>query len=77
VVAWDERRFAMKSVAGPFPMTVDYEFEDAGGGGTLMRIRARGGGSGFYRVAGPALSAAVKRGIAGDLKKLKSLLEGS
>ena len=56
-------------------MTVVYEFEDSGEGGTLVRIRARGGGSGFYRVAAPALAVAVKRGIAGDLRQLKELLE--
>ena len=48
VVEWDgDRRFAMKSVKAPFPMTVVYEFEDADGDGTLMRIRAGGDASGF------------------------------
>jgi uncharacterized membrane protein len=69
-----ERRLAMRSVAGPFPMSVVYEFEDAGAG-TLVRIRAQGDASGFYRAAGPVLSRAVRRGIAGDLKRLRRLLE--
>jgi uncharacterized membrane protein len=68
-------RLTMRSVSAPFPMTVVYEFEDAGAG-TLMRIKARGDASGFYRLAGPALSLAVKRGIAGDLARLKAVLEG-
>jgi uncharacterized membrane protein len=68
------RRLAMRSVRAPFPMTVVYELEDAGAR-TLVRIRARGDASGFYRVAGPLLSRAVRRGIAGDLERLKRVLE--
>jgi uncharacterized membrane protein len=68
------RRLVMRSVKAPFPMTVTYEFEDAGGG-TLMRIRAEGDASGFYRLAGRVLSRAVRKGIAGDLARLKQALE--
>jgi uncharacterized membrane protein len=68
------RRLVMRSVKAPFPMTVTYEFEDAGVG-TLMRIRTEGDASGFYRLAGPLLSRAVKRGVTGDLERLKSRLE--
>jgi uncharacterized membrane protein len=68
------RRLVMRSVKAPFPMTVAYEFEDAGGG-TLLRIRARGEASGFYRAAGPLLPRAVRRAIAGDLGRLKRTLE--
>jgi hypothetical protein len=64
----------MRSVQGPFPMVVTYEFEDDEAG-TLMRIRAQGDATGFYRVAGPLLARAVRKGIAGDLKRLKHLLE--
>lgn len=77
IVEWDgDRRLAMKSVKAPFPMTVVYEWEDAGDGRTLMRIHTRGDGSGFYRVAGPLLSRAVRKGVAGDLAQLKSIMEG-
>jgi uncharacterized membrane protein len=77
VVAWDaDERLAMRSVKAPFPMTVTYEFEDAGPG-TLMRIHAKGDAGGFYRFAGPLLSLAVRRGIAKDLARLKELLEAS
>jgi hypothetical protein len=69
-----ERRVAMRSVKGPFPMAVVYEFDDAGGA-TIVRIRARGDASRFYRLAGPVLSRIVKRSIAGDLGRLKSRLE--
>ena len=69
------RRLAMRSVEAPFPMTVVYEWEDAGDGATRMRIRAGGDASGFYRVAGPLLSRTVRRGIEGDLERLRRALE--
>jgi uncharacterized protein YndB with AHSA1/START domain len=75
VVYEPESRLGMKSVKGPFPMTVTYEFEDIGHGRTRVRIHAGGDASGFYRAAGPALNAMVKRGISGDLKRLKRTLE--
>jgi uncharacterized membrane protein len=67
-------RLVMQSVKAPFPMTVVYEFEDAGEG-TRMRIRTQGDASGFYRVAGPMLARAVRRGIERDLRRLKQVLE--
>ena len=67
-------RLLMRSVKAPFPMTVAYEFEDADGG-TRMRIRTQGDASGFYKLAAPLISAAVRRGVAGDLAKLKAILE--
>jgi uncharacterized membrane protein len=70
------RRLVMRSVKAPFPMTVTYEFEETGEGGTLMRIRTGGDASGFYRLAGPLLSRAVKRGVERDLARLKERLEG-
>jgi uncharacterized membrane protein len=70
------RRLAMRSVKAPFPMSITYEFEDAPGG-SIARIRASGDAAGFYRIAGPLLSAAVRRGIERDLDTLKELLEGA
>ena len=69
------RRLAMRSVKAPFPMTVVYEFEDAGQGATLVRIRAGGDATGFYSVAGPLLNQMVRRGIKRDLEALKDLME--
>jgi hypothetical protein len=69
------RRLAMRSVKVPFPMTVVYEFEDAGQGATLVRIRAGGDATGFYSVAGPLLNQMVRRGIKRDLEALKDLME--
>jgi uncharacterized membrane protein len=65
---------AMRSVKAPFPMTVVYEFEDDGDG-TRMRIRTGGDASGFYRIAGPLLARAVRKGVADDLSRLKQTLE--
>ena len=67
-------RLAMRSVKAPFPMSVVYEFEEAGEA-TLMRIRAQGDADGFYRLAASVLSRAVKRTIAADLRRLKNVLE--
>jgi uncharacterized protein YndB with AHSA1/START domain len=67
-------RLAMRSVKAPFPMTVSYEFEDAGGD-TTVRIRTAGDATGFYRLARPVLAAAVRRSIASDLARLKRILE--
>ena len=66
----------MRSIKGPFPMRVAYEFEDSADG-TLARIRVQGDAGGFYSFAGPVLSRAVKRNITKDLKTLKRLMESS
>jgi uncharacterized membrane protein len=77
VIEWEPgRRLVMRSVKAPFPMTVVYEFEDAGEG-TRMRIRTQGDASGFYKLAGPLLDRAVKKGVEGDLAQLKRNLEGA
>ncbi len=68
-------RLVMRSVEAPFPMRVVYEWDDAGASETRMRIRARGDASGFYRLAAPVLSLAVRRSIARDLERLKRVLE--
>ncbi len=47
-------RLVMKSVAGPIPMIVSYEFEEAEGG-TLARIHVRGEAEGFFKLAAPVL----------------------
>lgn len=69
------RRLAMRSVRAPFPMSVTYEFEAAPGGGTLARIQAGGESGRFYALAGPLLSAMVRRGIARDLATLRTIME--
>ena len=75
VVEYDPKGLlVMRSIKGPFPMTITYQFEEAAGG-TLARIRVQGEAGGFYRLAAPVLSRAVKRSITNDLGTLKDLLE--
>jgi hypothetical protein len=70
------RGLKMRSVRAPFPMTVEYDFEDAGDGATLARIRAGGETGRYYALAGPLLSFMVRRGIARDLRALKRAVDG-
>lgn len=70
------RLLAMRTSSGPFPMEIRYELEDAPAG-ARMRIRTRGEPSGFFKLTGPLLSAAVKRQIGLDLAHLKDLLEAA
>ena len=67
-------RLVMKSVSGPFPMTISYEFEEAEGG-TLTQIHVRGEAEGFFKLAAPVLALFVRRSIRRDLETLKGLLE--
>ncbi len=59
----------------PFEMRITYRLEDAPGGATKTSIRAAGGGTGFFRMAGPLLSRMVRRSIQNDLLMLKEILE--
>jgi hypothetical protein len=59
----------------PFEMRVRYELEDAGDEETTARIRAAGGGTGFFRLAAPLLGTMVRRSIQNDLENLKAFLD--
>ena len=69
-----EGQLRMKSVKGPFPMDVTYQFQERDGG-TLARIRVQGDAGGFYKLAAPLMARMVKRNISKDLEALKDLLE--
>ncbi|WP_149830423.1 SRPBCC family protein [Streptomyces tailanensis] len=72
VAAYDPPRLLdMVSVAGPMPMHVTYIFEPHPRG-TLARIRVRGGGGGFYRLAAPLLARQVRANLAKDLRDLEA-----
>jgi hypothetical protein len=76
VVEWTpEERFVMRTAQGPFPMETTYEWRDAPGGATLMRLRNRGEPAGFSRVATPLMSPAIKWATTKDLRRLKAILE--
>jgi hypothetical protein len=56
-------------------METTYAWTDAPGGATLMRLRNRGGPSGFSRVLAPIMAGAVRRANRKDLARLKEILE--
>lgn len=68
------RRLVMRTSHGAFPMQTTYRWEDTPGG-TLMTLRNTGEPTGFARVGGPALAAAMRRANRKDLDRLKHLLE--
>jgi uncharacterized membrane protein len=70
-------RLVMATSEGPFAMETTYEWSDAPGGGTLMRLRNRGEPSGFSRFAAPLMAPAVRRANRKDLARLKQILEGA
>jgi len=69
-------RLVMRAIAGPFPMVVHYQFQQAGDG-THVRVRNQGSTGGFYRFADPLMGRMVRRRVTGDLKTLKRLLESA
>ena len=80
IVEWTPQSLmAMRSIKGPFPMAVSYEFEDSPDGvpepATLARIHVQVETRGFFKIAGPVLAQGVKRSITKDLKALKKLKE--
>jgi uncharacterized membrane protein len=68
-------RLVMRTADGPFPMETTYTWEDAGEGKTRMVLRNRGQPSGFSKLVGPMMAAAMRRANRKDLARLKSLLE--
>jgi len=69
-------RLVMRTLDGPFAMETTYEWTDSGAGGTKMTLRNRGEPSGFAKVGGPLLAAAMRRANRKDLARLKRILEG-
>ena len=65
---------AMRSVKGPIPMTVTYEFADHGQH-TDVLVRVEGDPSASINIAGPMVKTMVKRTVKQDLERLKGLLE--
>jgi hypothetical protein len=65
----------MSTAEGPFPMETTYIWEDAGDGGTIMKLRNRGEPSGFASVSAPLMARAMRRANEGDLHRLKQILE--
>jgi uncharacterized membrane protein len=68
-------RLVMRTSEGPFPMETTYTWEPDGDGRTKMTLRNRGEPSGFSRVVGPLMAAAMRRANLKDLARLKALME--
>ena len=70
------RHVGMHALRSPFPMDVDYVLEPVGdGGSTRASIRIRGDARGMYGLPGPLLRTMVRRSVAGDLRRLKTIVE--
>jgi len=63
----------MVPVVGPMPMHITYAFEPHPTG-TPARIRVRGSGGGFYRLAAPLLARQVRTNLTKDLRDLEARL---
>ena len=75
VVAYDSSSLMeMKSIKGPFPMEVSYQFQESGDG-TLARIHVTGEASGFFKIASPIMARSVQKSVSKDLKALKQIME--
>jgi hypothetical protein len=68
-------RLVMRTSEGPFPMETTYTWEPEGDGKTRMTLRNRGEPSGFSRLVGPLMAAAMRRANEKDLARLKALME--
>jgi len=68
-------QLVMSTREGPFTMETTYTWSDATGGGTRMTLRNRGEPTGFSRISGPVMAAAMRRANQKDLAKLKRILE--
>jgi Polyketide cyclase / dehydrase and lipid transport len=69
------QKLVMRTAQGPFPMETTYTWEPVDAGRTRMTLRNRGEPTGFGRVAGPVMAAAMRRANEKDLAVLKRILE--
>jgi len=68
-------RLVEMKVDRPFPMLVRYELQDDPAG-TLVAIHAVGAPGRFFGWATPVMARQVRKSIAGDLDRLRAVLEG-
>jgi uncharacterized membrane protein len=70
-------RLVMRTAQGPFPMESIYTWSAISPGTTRMSLRNRGEPSGFSRVAAPMMAGMMRKANNKDLRRLKSILEGT
>jgi uncharacterized membrane protein len=68
------RKFALRSKTGPFPVKLQNTFEPAEGG-TRVNFKLEGEPGGFFKLAEPLVARMAKRNIESDLANLKDLME--
>ncbi|MEX2268788.1 MAG: SRPBCC family protein [Acidimicrobiia bacterium] len=70
-------RLVMRTADGPFPMETTYTWTAPSPEATHMVLRNRGEPSGFSKVTGPFMAAAMRRANSKDLARLQSILEST
>ena len=68
-------RLVMRTAQGPFPMETTYTWQALDDRSTRMTLRNRGEPTGFSKLAGPVMTAAMRRANRKDLAKLRQILE--
>jgi uncharacterized membrane protein len=68
-------RLVMSTADGPFPMETTYTWHDVRDGVTLMTLRNRGEPAGFAKVGAPMMTAAMRRAMTKDLRRLREIVE--
>jgi uncharacterized membrane protein len=68
-------RLVMRTAQGPFPMETTYTWQALDDRSTRMTLRNRGEPTGFSKLAGSVMTAAMRRANRKDLAKLRQILE--
>jgi uncharacterized protein YndB with AHSA1/START domain len=68
-------RLVMRTAQGPFPMDTTYTWTALDDTHTRMTLRNRGEPTGFAKMTGPVMAAAIRRANSKDLAALKQILE--
>ena len=69
-----DRRFALKSLSGPFPFEADHVLETRDGG-TRLVFHGNAEPGGFFKLGGPMVRRAAERQFKSDFATLKRILE--